>query len=1047
MHGSRTHYPAKITPPEVSNKLERLRLYEKLDELSARHSLIWISAPGGSGKTTLCASWLNRRQYNQLWYECDERDNDLVNVVHYLSLAARKLAPRKKQQIPPLTPEYHADIATFIQRAGEEIAARLKDHGVMVLDNLQLVDDSAELMQLLPLMADCLQPSQTLIVLSRHVPPERFIALEARGKLAHIAWQDVRFTQEEWHALPRHLGQIACSDEQLQQLYRRTDGWIAGLILGLNSESGSVEDSIDSRSFDYFASEYFDALADDEKHSLLQIAYLPYLDLNVVSRLSGENSGPLLLKRLVRENRFVSRHGNYFSFHPLFHDFLQKRADDYYCAAKRQNILNNSAEQLAAAGNPEAGIDLWCRAGNQAAISEHFLQLAPQLFESGRFSRIQQILDSLPEAHIHHHAWLLYWRGAALCMSDVKSALQIMKQALDRFLQDNDANGSVISWFSAVHTIYMSWNETRSVAGWLDLFEEKIRPYLYQQHLIPPAKVISLLAQTYLFSCHHPERQQYWTEQLDQQISACQDAVLKTELLNAAVFISYVLGNAYHGQSYCRQLEELALNAKDKLQLSPLLHLQTLKNLIYGESFFGSVHKALALAEDALTLSNQYSLRVLDSSIYISACQAAIALGDKTRAQQYLDKMQGYQGYQGDHGINKANILNASIGLAIANKDYEQAISLCQQLISTTRDIGMSMFEVISQIYLAEASFYADVAEYPQRLAEAQKQVGRVVPDTVYQFRTGFLQAAACKRQGDEQQCRQWLEKSWREAKKLGPMFVHTATTAWACTAALDNDIETDFVTQYVERHRELLPPPENPLSQWPWLARIYLLGDFRIVVNHQPVAGRDMQVRRLLKFLAASANGIEVQSAVELLYGDTDTQHRASALRKVLQRLRQLLGSEHAILRDGEWLRLNRRLCWVDADAFTALVGEGSSASLDQALALYQGEFLKGETLEDITLISRRENLRGAFHFALLEKLNALDSTGEDDAAISLCRQALLLEPLAEAIYQRLIRLYVKAKRHDLAFACYEQCRRLLLAELDVEPAALTRALLEPSA
>jgi DNA-binding SARP family transcriptional activator len=206
--------------------------------------------------------------------------------------------------------------------------------------------------------------------------------------------------------------------------------------------------------------------------------------------------------------------------------------------------------------------------------------------------------------------------------------------------------------------------------------------------------------------------------------------------------------------------------------------------------------------------------------------------------------------------------------------------------------------------------------------------------------------------------------------------------------------------------------------------------------VDNQPVSGRDIQVRRLLKLLAAYPNGVDTQYAIEFLYSDKATQHQASALRKVLQRLRSLLGGDSTVQRNGEYLRLNRNLCWVDADAFTELLRQKNGIARQQAIDLYRGEFLSREALEDIELMSRREILRGAFQRVVLERLDELD----DSPGIELCHWALDIEPLSEVIYQCLIGIYQHIGRADLAMASYEQCRRLMLNELGTEPTQMTR-------
>lgn len=45
----------KITKPALAGISARVRLFRRLDEASRRHAVVWVSAPAGSGKTTLAA--------------------------------------------------------------------------------------------------------------------------------------------------------------------------------------------------------------------------------------------------------------------------------------------------------------------------------------------------------------------------------------------------------------------------------------------------------------------------------------------------------------------------------------------------------------------------------------------------------------------------------------------------------------------------------------------------------------------------------------------------------------------------------------------------------------------------------------------------------------------------------------------------------------------------------------------------------------------------------------------------------------------------------
>jgi ATP/maltotriose-dependent transcriptional regulator MalT len=133
---------SKISRPRLPKIVQRKRLFRLLDR-GRKASVAWVSGPGGSGKTTLIASWIDSRKIPCLWYRLDEGDSDLSTFFYYLGLAAKKVASRYKKPLPLLTPEYLLGISTFTRRYFEDLYARLKPPYVLVLDNYQDVPEAS----------------------------------------------------------------------------------------------------------------------------------------------------------------------------------------------------------------------------------------------------------------------------------------------------------------------------------------------------------------------------------------------------------------------------------------------------------------------------------------------------------------------------------------------------------------------------------------------------------------------------------------------------------------------------------------------------------------------------------------------------------------------------------------------------------------------------------------------------------------------------------------------------------------------------------------
>jgi ATP/maltotriose-dependent transcriptional regulator MalT len=60
--------------PQIQDSYPRERLHSLLDRCLER-TVVWISGPGGGGKSTLVAQYLELRSLPALWYQGDSGQN------------------------------------------------------------------------------------------------------------------------------------------------------------------------------------------------------------------------------------------------------------------------------------------------------------------------------------------------------------------------------------------------------------------------------------------------------------------------------------------------------------------------------------------------------------------------------------------------------------------------------------------------------------------------------------------------------------------------------------------------------------------------------------------------------------------------------------------------------------------------------------------------------------------------------------------------------------------------------------------------------------
>lgn len=199
-------------------------------------------------------------------------------------------------------------------------------------------------------------------------------------------------------------------------------------------------------------------------------------------------------------------------------------------------------------------------------------------------------------------------------------------------------------------------------------------------------------------------------------------------------------------------------------------------------------------------------------------------------------------------------------------------------------------------------------------------------------------------------------------------------------------------------------------------------------------------KTRALLAYLADARAPVRREALAALLFPAADEP--LGALRWQLSAVRRQVAPA-LIIADRETVRLDRSACRVDADAFERAFAAGGALSAAQAAAavgLYRGEYLAGLSMPDapefeMWLIGRRAHYQGRYEQALADLVERMVREDRHDDALPWAQRLVQSNPLAEEPNLQLMRIYARCGRHDAALAHYEQYRRLLVAELRIDP------------
>lgn len=457
----------KLTvPPFRSGLISRPRLCANLKTgLDRGVRLILISAPAGSGKSSLAGEWVAHSHAGAAspselpavrfaWLSLDPSDNQGHRFWLYLVGALQVVLPDVGQaeqhllsfpQSPP--------VETILTGLLNQVEAH-SERVVLILDDYHLIVEPC-IHEGMAFILEHMPANMQLLIATRADPPLPLSRLRVRNQLLEIRAADLFFTLPESEMLINDMMGLGLSAGDLAVLQERTEGWAAGIqlaVLLLKDErckagEGQIEERLNALVTrlsgrqhliaDYLLDEVFKRQSQEVQRFLLESSILDELCAPLCDALSGNGDGKpsaqAILEALERANLFLiplDEEHTWYRYHHLFVDALRNRLEKTM-PGSASSLHQRASRWYEKNGQIEKAIQHALVAQDEDRAAGLIETNIYTFTRQGRYAALLHWLEQIPDRAVLTHPILGIYLGQALALSGKLSAAEQQLQAVE----------------------------------------------------------------------------------------------------------------------------------------------------------------------------------------------------------------------------------------------------------------------------------------------------------------------------------------------------------------------------------------------------------------------------------------------------------------------------------------------------------------------------------------------------------------------------------------------------------------------------------------
>jgi LuxR family maltose regulon positive regulatory protein len=647
--------------------------------------------------------------------------------------------------------------------------------------------------------------------------------------------------------------------------------------------------------------------------------------------------------------------------------------------------------------------------------------------------------------------WACYWATRVDPALPLAPSRALLEAAYAAFEQQGERHGALLCLAAIIESFYVDEGPLDPLDAWIARLAELLpngdgQPAWVSQEL--EARVLACGVGILLRDPSHPLLAR-WAERGSTLVRQIKPGASRLKL---ATFLAQY--HLWRGEIGRAGLIVESLPGLDMSGLLPGEALVWLETLATYARYAAQPETGRLAIETALQLVRKHRLRDHEYALHAHGAALALAARDEKSARIHVEAMRPV--LDREPQADQTHYWHFHAGLALLQGDPARAVELARAALSNSEEIGgpyrlathaLSM----GQSLLESGEPLAALAHFDLALAAAQP-----IDAGLLLFTARLMRASALLDLGNEAEALAELRPAMAEGARRG--FRTTAVwwlpsrMAELSRVALAHDIEPAYLRRFIRQHR--LPGPDPAFEAWPWPLVLRSFGEFEALLEDASLArstGKTAQrpLDLLRALLAHGDTPLPVATILDWLWPDAEPDAQRKAFDVALLRLRRMLGAPHLVRLEGGRLSLDSQWVWSDVGALHALtqrIGSAHGAPPEalrawarQLLGLVRGPFLAGE--EAFWIEAARQRHRQRFVITVSQLAAQLELV-DAPASAELYERALDLEPLAESLSRRLMRLQARRGEHAEALRAWRACCAMLAVAAGIGPSAETRRL-----